>query len=184
MKRLLLSAAALAAFAAQPALAQTSTLNVTGTVPPLCSTGMAATLTMPLGTLVDGNGELAAMFHSSIPGAGLWFFRGTSEENAWCNGVNATYSISLTPLQRTAGEEPAAGFVSHVDVKSELTLGGLDLAAETTGYGSTVGASGQTAGVFSGEMDGQITLIPPAAGVRLVAGEYLGTAVITLTPGS
>lgn len=189
MKHLLLSAAALVALGAQPALAQTSTLNVTGTVPPLCSTGMNAVLNLGLdwvgdGNIIDANGEFDIPLTAtgeSLALAAIAVGQGPINE-AWCNGVNSTVSYTLTPLQRTAGNVTAPGFVSHVGVSSSLTLGGQSLTADALNYGDVTSVSGQTTGVFAGGLSGTISYVPPASGVRLVAGSYLSVATVTLTP--
>ena len=190
MKRLLLSAAALTAFAAQPALAQSTDLSIVGTVPALCSTGMPASMTMPLdwisgGSIIDANGEFQIALPDDVPAAALVAAaagQGHTVQDAWCNGINSTISYTLTPLRRTDGEVLAAGFVSHVGLSSTLTLGGQALTAEALTYNAVGGISAQPAGVFAGGLGGSLHFHPPADGIRLVAGDYEATASITLAP--
>lgn len=198
MKRLLLSAAALAAFSAQPALAQDIGLNVTGHVPAMCGSNVPSSGDLDLNAIVhvgasmvgadghlvpylDASGSMSlnlmsafVIAHTAMP------------PTIWCNGTASIVDLTLEPL---IGSNPSTNpqFTNRIDLTvtdlGTLGIGGFDIASvSTVGGGASATGSSAPVGQFSGMLsDGFMTFSTPT-GVRPVAGDYTGKITITLRP--
>ncbi len=203
MKRLFLSAAALAAFAAQPALAQDIGLNLTGHVAPVCGTDAAASSTLNLNSIgfigpsmVGADGHLvpymtaSGLQQLSIAGAHVWANPGFPP-TIWCNGTASTVMLSITPLTGSNPSTNPTHFTNRIDLAVEdlavigVGFGVMNFSStslSTVGGGASVSATSSPVGQFAGYLhNGQIAFSTPT-GVRPVAGDYTGSITITFIP--
>ena len=169
MKKLLLASAALALFAA-PSLAGTNdivtTITISGTVAPKCVVTNTLT-TIPLTNFVNDNGTVkdSPITVPDISG------------DAWCNAYGNSLTVVANPLtnQTHPGTAPA-GFTNEINYTlSQDTLGSME-----SGTPETLALPEPFD--LGGTGDGTIT--PKTDGNKLVAGEYSGDVVLTLTPGT
>lgn len=176
MKKILIVALAASASAfATPALAQsTGTVTVDGSVADRCLfTGDTATIL--LGELAaSGSGATAGKLDTakldSSPDATL---------TGWCNGIAATIKVEAQPLMNTdfTGTAPD-GFTRRVDYSATATANGA-----TPNDTSLVSGAGtaESIGMFTGSV--VVSLASVGAGTDLlVAGDYQGQVIVTLTP--
>lgn len=162
-----------AAFAAVPALAQTSdvtgTVQVSGSVAPRCQFVAPTTVQLDLG-------ELSL---SSDGGLDTTKVNGQSKKlNGWCNGASARIWVEAQPLTNTASAGTSGSFTNVVNYTATANAGS---AAPTDT--SAVGGAGSpvTLGLFSGDID--VVLSASTAGSKkLVAGSYAGNVIVTLSP--
>lgn len=174
MKKILLfaAAAALAGFAA-PAMAQsTGTVTIDGSVADRCLFTTDAQ-TINLGELAQsGTGTSAGKLDSST----------VDGKNAtlvgWCNGTAATMAVEAQPLLNT-GTAPT-GFDNRVNYTATATANSVDATDDSFAAGA---GTPQTVGIFTGDvkvaLSGSST---PTTGL-LVAGDYAGQVLVTLSPG-
>ncbi len=157
--------------------AQTSTLNVTGTVPPLCVTGMLGAWEMVLGDVVHPvTGAYGGP--TFVLGGDLMDDAGGAGQSAWCNGVGAVIEYEVEPMVNTtfSGVVPT-GFTDRIHLQSRLTLGGANL-TYSTDQGDTGPMTSSTVGVFAGRMGGYLSIT--ALGLRPIAGDYRGEIRLNL----
>lgn len=157
--------------------AQTSTLNVSGTVPPLCVTGMLGAWGLALDEVADPADGLYSG-PTFVLGSDLMDDAGGAGQDAWCNGVGAVIEYEVEPLLNTtfAGVVPE-GFTDRIHLQSRLTLGGADL-TYSTDQGDIGPMTSATVGVFAGRMGGYLSIT--ALGLRPIAGEYRGEIRLNL----
>lgn len=166
-----------AALVASPALAQTSgTVNVNGSVADRCL------FTVP--SAVIALGEIS----QSGTGSSTGKLDTTRVDNqfrdlvGWCNGTAATMTVEAQPLLNLDySGAPISGFDTRVDYRA--TAAANNASATDTSLGSSPGPGGAVnVGLFTGNI--RVTLSQsstPASGL-LVAGNYGGQVIVTLTP--
>ncbi len=176
MKKLLITAMGFAAFAAGPALAQSSTgtVSIDGSVADRCLfTSPSANI--PLGELsLNGTGSSAGKLNASI-------VNGQSRTlSGWCNGTAATMSVEAQPIRNTSYLGPAiAGF----DTRVNYTATALANAVPGTDTSTSEGAGTSVAvGLFTGDIPVTLSAASSPTGGLLVAGTYSGQVLVTLTP--
>jgi hypothetical protein len=200
MRHLLLSATALSALMAAPALAQssTATVNANGTINAGCSA-----LTIASNFVLNDMGAAGSVgvLNASV-------FSGASalaSSNITCNGVGTTLGIESTPVQLTTvanriaenSPEALAGFSSRVDYTATVerpvgTYVGLLSSSPVTTVGTVgsdasaaSGASTVTPGLIAGPLNIKLgSAAIGAGGTTLVAGAYSGSVTLTLTPAT
>lgn len=189
MKNIMLPALALAAVAASPAMAQTSTVNITAEATESCSGATFATITL---------GDIRAAGGGGLNTAAV---NGGSTSNAaavYCNGVNSTLVLSAPALVRATSVSltgsPFTNVVNYVATAS-LASGGyasgvVNQSATTNGTkldpAAASSAAGGTLGLLAAAPSQLVITLSGAAmsdsASYLVAGNY--TSTITLTFGA
>lgn len=200
MRHLLLSATALSALMAAPALAQsiTTTVNANGTINAGCSALTIASnfVLNDMGTA----GSVGVLNASVFSGASA-----LASSAITCNGVGTTLAINSSPVELTNAANriaensaaAAAGFSSRVDYTATVerpagTYVGLLNSTPVTTVG-TVGsddsaasdATTVTPGLISGPLNIKLgSAAIGGGGTILVAGAYSGSVTLTLTPAT
>jgi hypothetical protein len=164
-----------AALAASPALAVapsgdvTGTVQVSGSVAPRCQFVAPTTVQLSLDELsLSSNGELDT---SKVDGK-------SKKLNGWCNGASAQIKVEAQPLTNTASAGDSGSFTNVVDYTATANAGSaapVDTSA-SEGAGLPV-----TLGLFSGDID-VVLSASTAGGKKLVAGDYNGNVIVTLSP--
>jgi hypothetical protein len=182
MKNLLIAATALATLASAPAFAQqTETIDLTANVTASCTAGPTGGFTVPLG---DITGSGVGTLDTTKVNKNLGSLAGPIV----CNGVNSKLSVQAGALtNQDAGALPAgsgaAGFSRTVDFKATINLTGYASGATSVADSSTTaGDTEVTVGLISS--GGNLVLSDSVIknGTTLIAGDYAGDVVITLTP--
>lgn len=117
--------------------------------------------------------------------------------SGWCNGASSKLSIKASPV--TTSTSAPQGFTNSVDYTAKVTLGSGQNAKNTSDDSATSGSSsGVTVGAFAGIGNLSVTFSNDratgysagqgqnhvgAANPLLVAGNYSGQTIVTLTPG-
>ena len=172
MKKILMTAVALTAFAATPALAApgtSQTYTFDGTVASICTISGAALV--HFGALTDASGNYT----------GNGTHQDATDGAAYCNQAATTASISHTNLVNA--NTATSGFTNIIPMSAALsTTEGGSLADSTaaSGTGTSAGSSG-TIGAFTGL---KVTATLGSVTSKLVSGTYNGSITVTLTPAS
>lgn len=156
MKKTLMAAAALAALTASPAMAADFTIS--GAVAATCNYSGG---TIGFGTIAtQSNGLLVASQSASS----------TAQAGFYCNGGRTTVEVTHTALTTGA---TATGFVNEIDYTPVVSIGDVDV---LTGD--------QTAGAAFGARSGSLVVTAKnlTATDKVIAGDYSGKIVLTLTP--
>ena len=193
MKRLLISAAAIAALGlAAPAFAQTATgtITVTGNVTNQCAvvtggSGTSFSGTIALNELDGSDGTLLSSLNNSSTTSAA----GTQTFQISCNGADASISLSAGPLSTGSGTAPS-GYSRNINYTAEfdgaLAAGGVkSVTYNTTG---TPAATTSTLG-------GRLANAPANVSIKvyglnaengstslLEAGSYSSTISVSITP--
>lgn len=192
MKKILMIGAAVASALAVPAGAQTltGTINITGTVATKCSIiggANATTFTdnVNLGELSQADGTLEQSATLSNR------FKSTTTNQApafrvACNTAAPRVSVDANELT-TAGAA-ANGYANRVDYIARVAVGqanggAVNISNQTTQASATT----QVVGALSGGAQNNFTVTAdtfttPTANAVMVAGNYTGNIVITVTP--
>ena len=167
-KLLLLGSAALALAGAAPAFAQvTGTVDVNGFVDDRCQFTVDNAV-INLGEISDADGKLDEAAVDA----------GTATLNGWCNGSAATIQVEAHALVNSASA--TTGFSNLVHYTATATAGAVDASD-----GSSVAGPGgeETLGLFTGDIVVDISdSASSPSNALMVAGDYLGSIVVTLTP--
>jgi type 1 fimbria pilin len=171
MKKLLLLGSAAVAFAtAAPAFAQvTGEVDVNGFVDDRCQFTVDNAV-INLGEISDNaTGKLDKVAVDA----------GAATLNGWCNGSAATIAVEAHPLLNSAAG--SASFDNRVDYKATATAGNAAPTDLTTAAGPGTPAS---LGLFSGDILVDISDSASPNNRLMVAGDYVGSIVVTLTPNT
>lgn len=168
MKKLLLIGTAAVAFAAAaPASAQvTGQVDVNGHVDDRCQFTLDNAL-IELGEISDADGKLDEAAVDA----------GTATLNGWCNGSAATIKVEAHPLLNSAAG--SASFDNRVDYRATATAGEAAPFDDSDDAGA--GAE-DSLGLFSGDIVVDISASASPNDRLMVAGDYVGSIVVTLTP--
>jgi hypothetical protein len=178
MKKILFAAAALSALAAAPAMAQTASVNITGTILPACS-GVA-------------DNSIANVLTSSTtaPGTITNTTANGPTVGILCNGAGTTVTVQAGALSGPAvpggetGPAWAAGFRNTVNYTASLNIVGAGFTQATAlpTDSSTMSGAGTpvTVGLTNGNFRLELTNI--AAAGTLIAGDYSGVTTIVVNP--
>jgi hypothetical protein len=177
MKKLLIVTAAAASLLAAPAFAAvvgvSGTVTISGSVAAKCVIDPAATI----GTTAD---ELTAADGTY----NLFFNNKTATLNGWCNGTSSTIAVVAHPV--TTGAASSGNFTNtiHYTATAKVTNAAGTVITESD-TSATAGADNPatTVGLFSNPIEVKLTLSNPTTATdKLIAGNYSGTTVVTLTP--
>jgi hypothetical protein len=168
-KLLLLGSAALALAATVPAAAQVSgTVDVNGFVDDRCQFTVDNAV-INLGEISDADGKLDEAAVDA----------GTATLNGWCNGSAATIEVEAHPLLNSASG--SASFDNRVDYRATATAG----SAAPIDDSDDVGPGAEVSlGLFSGDIVVDISNSASPNDRLMVAGDYVGSIVVTLTPNT
>ena len=166
------------ALMATPALAQSQGGDVTGTVDIDGSVEGRCLFTtdnavIHLGELaLGGTGATAGKLDTSkVNGQ-------TATLIGWCNNTSATMSVETTELTNSA--TAPTGFDNRIDYTATATNPNSDSASDSS---LTAGAGTPTnVGMFTGDIDVELSTSSTPNGGLLVAGDYTGNVVVTLSP--
>jgi len=165
MKKLLLAAVALSAFAT-PALADPqASWNVTGTVAAQCGAiaGNDADLAFGSLNINASDGTLAANGSKS-----------TTSQDVYCNGGSSTISVAATPMtNQTNTSAEDSNFTGTINYTTDVNFAGSHF-----GVGAT-----QSLGAKAGTLVVTTSNLTANNSKRPYAGDYQGTVTVTLTPG-
>jgi type 1 fimbria pilin len=168
-KLLLLGSAALAVMTAAPAAAQvTGTVDVNGFVDDRCLFTVDNAV-INLGEISDADGKLDEAAVDA----------GTATLNGWCNGSAATIQVEAFPLLNSA--PGSASFDNRVDYRATATAGSAAPIDDSDDAGPGAEAS---LGLFSGDIVVDISDSASPNDRLMVAGDYVGSIVVTLTPNT
>jgi hypothetical protein len=197
MTRVLLAASALLALAASPAFAQTAvtgTVNIEGSVASKCTVlnGTSASefrSTISLGELAASDGTLNSGLSGSNaanPAGGSQTFRVN------CTQANAAVSVTAAALKNTA--TAPTGYSNTIDYQGRVefaTVGGGSSPAVFTDNSAVAAATTGSlgGGVFLANQAGNVvikahTLTAGSGSPLLVAGDYVGSISVVITPGA
>ncbi|MFM5947771.1 MAG: hypothetical protein ACKOPM_00870 [Novosphingobium sp.] len=171
MMRSLMILAVPAVLAASPALAQSAPVNgqvdITGEVAGRCM------FTLPNKTISLGELSLSSTGKLDVSKV-----NGRSETlTGWCN--NTAASMTVTTTQLTNATAAPAGFDNRVDYTATATTGAVS--ANDTSLTAGVG-SPSTVGLFNGTINVVLSAASSPNNGLMVAGNYTGNVVVTLTP--
>jgi type 1 fimbria pilin len=179
MKKILFAAAALSALVAAPAMADTTTVTISGNIAPSCS-GASEEATIALG---DITGEDVGTLVANAAGP----FEGVE---VLCNGMNTKIKVTATPISNTTVEElpegaAGAGFSRVINYTAAVSLESGYSSGLATGSASDSSASEgsdeeETLGLTKATFN--LDLSEADAGGVLVAGDYEGSVSIEVTP--
>lgn len=170
MRKTMILAALPAILVASPTLAQTS---ATGTVAIDGSVASRCMFTLPNATISLGELSLASngkLDPAKVNGK-------TATLNGWCNGTNATMTVTTTEL--TTGTAATTGFDNRVDYT------GTAVANSVPGSDSSLTAAAGTpvtVGQFSGDVVVTLSAASSPSNGIMVAGTYTGNVKVTLAP--
>lgn len=171
MNRIVLAGSALLAFAAAaPASAQvTGTVDVNGYVDDRCQFISPGTAVINLGEISDADGKLDEAAVDA----------GTATLQGWCNGSAATIRVEALPLLNSA--LGSASFDNRVDYRATATAGSAAPIDDSSSAGAGTDVS---LGLFSGDIVVDISNSASPNNRLMVAGDYVGSIVVTLTPNT
>lgn len=157
-----------------------SAQSVTGTVDIDGSVAERCLFTTP--SAVISVGELA--LPAANPNAGKLDASKLDGESrtlsGWCNGTAAEMSVEADPLLNVDyTSAPPSGFVRRIDYTATATANGVD-ASDTSSTGGS--GSGETVGIFVGDVVVELSGSSTAGNALLVAGDYEGEVRVTLNP--
>lgn len=167
-KLLLLGSAALALIGTAPAFAQaTGQVDVNGFVESRCQFDGLGNAVINLGEISDAGGKL----DEAAVDAGQATLQG------FCNGAASTIKVEAFPLLNSASA--SASFDNRVDYRATATAGNAAPIDDSNvaGAGSDV-----SLGLFSGNIVVDISNSASPNDRLMVAGDYNGSIVVTLTP--
>lgn len=169
-------AAVLAATAAMPAAAQnaTGTVTVNGSVADRCEFTLPSDVINAGELSQAGSGATGGKLDTSKLDGQSRTLKG------WCNGTAATMSVEAQQLVNTSfTTTPPAGFDRVVDYTATATANSAN-ATDT----STVAGAGTSVpvGMFTGDVVVALSNSSSPTGGLLVAGDYSGQVLVTLTP--
>lgn len=174
MRTKLIAIASLAMIAS-PAMAQTA--DVTGTVSIDGSVAGRCLFTTPnatisLGELALGGADSSAgkLDASKVNGE-------TATLTGWCNNAAATISVEAFPLLNSASS--ATGFENRIDYTA--TASANDASPDDSSASAGAGQA-ETLGLYAGDIEVALSDAATPNGGLLVAGNYTGSVVVTLTP--
>lgn len=170
MKKLLLLGSAVAFATAAPAFGQaTGQVDVNGFVEGRCQFTTLGNAVINLGEISDGDGKL----DEAAVDAGQATLQG------FCNGASATIKVEALPLLNAASA--SASFDNRVDYRATATAGSAAPIDDSNvaGAGTDVGL-----GLFSGNIVVDISNSASPNDRLMVAGDYVGSIVVTLTPNA
>ena len=171
MMRKLMILAVPAVLAASPALAQSAPvsgqIDINGSVAGRCM------FTLPNKTI--SLGEISLSSNGKLDVSKV---NGRSETlTGWCNNTAATMTVTTTQL--TTATAAPTGFDNRVDYTATATTG----AASANDTSLTAGAGlPSTVGLFNGTIDVVLSAASSPSNGLMVAGNYTGNVVVTLTP--
>ena len=170
MNRIVLSGcAAMAVVIAAPGSAQVSgTVDVNGFVDDRCQFTVDNAV-INLGEISDGDGKLDEAAVDA----------GTANLNGWCNGSAATIKVEAHPLLNSASG--SASFDNRVDYRATATAGSAAPFDDSDDAGAGADVS---LGLFSGPIAVDISDSASPNDRLMVAGDYVGSIVVTLTPNT
>lgn len=161
MKKVLYAAAAIGALAASPAMAQSATFAVTGTIQASC--GTINNLPIAFGTIAtNADGTLTAAQSKS-----------SASQAVYCNGINSTITVASTPLVNTVAPDDAS-FTGTLNYTTNVNFAGSSF-----GVGAT-----QALGAKAGNMVVSANNLTATGGLRPYAGSYDGAITVTLSPAA
>jgi hypothetical protein len=167
-KFVLLGSAVMAFGGAAPAFAQaTGQVDVNGYVDDRCQFVTIGNAVIDLGEISGTDGKL----DTATVNAGQATLQG------WCNGSASTIGVEAFPLLNAAAG--AASFDKRVDYQATATAG----TAVPTDLTTDAGAGTPVAlGLFNGDIVVDIDSSSSPTNGLMVAGDYVGSIVVTLTP--
>lgn len=175
MNKLLISSAAVALLALPAAaLAQSSdvegTVTISGSVAAACVIDSAATIT--LGELADGDG----LYNLAADGE-------STTLTAWCNGASSTMSVLSSAIVHTGSPTVPTGFTDTVNFTATASVTPADAGSPVEVSDSTTAAAdpAATVGLFSDDITVSLSS-SSTDGNKLIAGDYEGSVVVTLSP--
>jgi hypothetical protein len=186
MKAIALIAAAAAALAAGPALAQvveaqnaTGTIAVTGVVTSKCAADPSLDASIDLGELALRNGTVDTAFAGNVGGLTRTF-------TVNCTSPNPSMSVEALPLVNAAIATPSTGYTNRVDYEATLDieraiLGVVSLTDPSSAPGPTTAAVGDHIGLLRNNVHVTVSngsTADPAAGLE--AGNYAGSILISI----
>lgn len=161
MNKFLMAAAALGALATTPAMAQSATFQVSGTVNASC--GALSNGTVPFGTInTNSDGTLTAGQSAS-----------SGSQAVYCNGINSTITVSATDLVNTVAADDA-NFTGTLTYTTNVNFAGTNFGTGTS----------QALGAKAGNMTVSANNLLANGGKRPYAGSYNGQITVTLTPAT
>jgi hypothetical protein len=170
MNRIVLSGcAAIAVATAAPVSAQVSgTVDVNGFVDDRCQFTVDNAV-INLGEISDADGKL----DEAAVDAGQATLQG------FCNGAAATIKVEAFPLLNSASA--SASFDNRVDYRATATAGSAAPIDDSDDAGAGADVS---LGLFSGDIVVDISNAASPNDRLMVAGDYVGSIVVTLTPNT
>ena len=185
---------ALAVSAAASAQTATGTITINGSVAPKCAvttggSGGSFSETVELGELAGANGTLLASLGSTTAASP----RFTSTFTLRCTGANVGVSVTANPMLNTAGPAAPAGYTKTINLfgRAAIDLVGagpttLLVDDNSAVAGATVSAFGASNFLANSANNIRVSAYgfntAPNAADILVAGSYIGTVVVVLTP--
>jgi hypothetical protein len=97
----------------------------------------------------------------------------------WCNGTAATMDVVANPLLRVGPVVVPSGFTTRVDYTGTATANAVSDSDGSTAAGADNAPT--VVGLFTGNVNVALSAGVASAN-KLVAGDYQGTVVVTLTP--
>lgn len=176
---LALAAAALAAVAS-PALANSGSVDVTGTVGARCTAVTPITGSITLGELAKADGTVDAAFAGNTGGL-------TRSFTVICNSANPKLSVNALPMINSAATTPPSGYTNTVHYTATLSAmqakGGTgSVADQSISTGATTGNVDRLAAV---QNNLSVTVGAGATAEStaiLAAGSYAGKVEIVVSP--
>jgi len=165
LKHVLYATAALALLAA-PGLAADATVTINGSVDGVCVITPTSSLVVNLGNLALVDGIPSATAHPV-----------TLTGQVWCNAAGNQLKVEAYPLENSV---TASGFASVINYTLATPLSSDTLTSVADPGVATASHDAFDTGV--GPLAGTIT--PISGTTKVVAGNYTGSIVITLAPGS
>ena len=177
MKKTLVLVSAAAACFAVPAVAQsTGTVSVDGTVADRCLfTTPSATISVGELTQSGTGSEAGKLDASKLDGESRTLV-------GWCNGTAATMSVEAQPLTNTDFAGPApSGFDIRVNYTATADANSQAASDDSLAEGA---GSAVNVGLFAGNVVVTLSGSSTPTASLLVAGDYQGQVLVTLTPNS
>jgi hypothetical protein len=176
MKQILAASAAVAAVAAfsAPAFAADSaTVNIAGSVGAVCSIGNVTTTTYNVGDISDGNGGLSTAATTGLSNIhlGTWF----------CNGAGSKATLTATKFANPVANPDSANFTNAVDYQATVSVGSVTQTIDTV---TGINFNNVPVGIFYVSDLTPTNVHAVSIGAKkLIAGNYLATITVILTPG-
>lgn len=132
-------------------------------------------VTLDLGEISNSNGTLNT---GAVNGK-------STSLTAWCNGAGSVMTIKANQIKlQNAPANTPSGFATAVDYTATATAPGNKVAADGSATAPNP-ANGVTVGAFTGSINVALSGSSTTGGnsLLMLAGNYQGTTVVTLTPG-